>query len=140
MKTAFTNIHRFLGQIVKQRSTAWGLLSTLALSPLPALAATPSELIKNKACQGSSNAIGCPGGTAIFGPSGVFDKGVGTFIFIIGAASVVMIVIGGFRYVVSGGDPAGTKGAKDTILYAVVGLIMAIFAYAAVQFILTNIG
>jgi multisubunit Na+/H+ antiporter MnhB subunit len=58
-------------------------------------------------------------------------------IFVIGAIAVIMLIIGGFRYVVSQGDPASTKAAKDTILYAIVGLIVAILAYAIVNYVTT---
>jgi hypothetical protein len=44
-----------------------------------------------------------------------------------------MIVIGGFRYVTSQGDPSHIKAAKDTILYSVIGLIVAILSFAVVQ-------
>src|SRR5665648_19061 len=49
-------------------------------------------------------------------------------LFLIGAISVIMLIIGGFRYVVSAGDSGATKGAKDTILYAVIGIIVAVLA------------
>lgn len=57
-------------------------------------------------------------------------------LFILGAVSVIMVVIGGFKYVVSNGDSSQTKSAKDTILYAVIGLIVALLAYAIVNFVL----
>jgi hypothetical protein len=49
-----------------------------------------------------------------------------------------MIVIGGIRYTTSNGDSAGITSAKNTILYAVVGLIVALLAYAIVNFVLTS--
>lgn len=53
---------------------------------------------------------------------------IGLLLFIIGIVSVVMIVIGGFRYVVSNGDANKIAAAKNTILYSVIGLIVAILA------------
>lgn len=55
---------------------------------------------------------------------------------IVGAICVVMIIIGGFRYVTSGGDSNNVSGAKNTILYAIVGLIIVAFAQVIVQFVL----
>jgi hypothetical protein len=49
-----------------------------------------------------------------------------------------MIIIGGFRYVVSGGDSAGVEGAKNTILYAVIGLVVALLAQAIVVFVISR--
>lgn len=61
-----------------------------------------------------------------------------TLLFIVGIAAVIVIVIGGLRYIVSGGDPKGTAGAKDSILYAVVGIVVALLAYAIVNFVLSQ--
>jgi len=67
-------------------------------------------------------------------------KNVGNIlIFLTGAISVLMIIIGGFRYVLSGGDQGGITSAKNTILYAIVGLIVSVAAYAIVNFVLRNI-
>jgi TRAP-type C4-dicarboxylate transport system permease small subunit len=58
-----------------------------------------------------------------------------TLIFIVGSISVIMIIIGGLRYVISNGDQKSVEGAKNTILYAVIGIIMAIAAFAIVTFV-----
>lgn len=57
---------------------------------------------------------------------------------LLGAIAVVMIVIGGIRYTVSNGDSGAVTGAKNTILYAVIGLIVAMMAYAIVNFVIDN--
>ncbi len=57
---------------------------------------------------------------------------------IIGAIAVVMIIIGGFRYVVSAGNPEGAKSAKNTILYAIIGLVIVALAQIIVHFVLNN--
>lgn len=57
-------------------------------------------------------------------------------LFILGAIAVVMIIIGGIRYATSNGDSSQTKAAKDTIMYAVIGLVVAVVAYAIVRFVL----
>lgn len=56
----------------------------------------------------------------------------------IGIIAVIMVIIGGIRYAVSGGDENGTRAAKDTILYAIIGLVVALLAYAIVNFVLTK--
>ncbi|MDO4781278.1 MAG: hypothetical protein Q4A34_02730 [Candidatus Saccharibacteria bacterium] len=50
--------------------------------------------------------------------------------------SVIMLIIGGFRYVVSGGQKESVTAAKNTILYAIVGLLIALFAFAIIKFVL----
>jgi len=59
-------------------------------------------------------------------------------LFVLGAVAVIMIVVGGIRYATSNGDQSAVKGAKDTILYAVVGLIVALIAYAIVNFVINQ--
>ena len=61
---------------------------------------------------------------------------------VVGALSlvaVIFIVVGGVNYMTSQGDPGKTKKAKDTILYAVIGLIIAVLAFAIVNFVIVNI-
>lgn len=57
-------------------------------------------------------------------------------ILAIGVISVIMIIVGGFRYALSAGDSKNTTGAKDTILYAVIGLVVALLSYAIANFVL----
>ena len=78
-------------------------------------------------------------GTELFGEDGIFRTITNILIFLIGAVSVVMLIVGGFRYVVSGGDSAGVEGAKNTILYAIIGIVVAFLAYAAVSFIISQL-
>jgi len=71
--------------------------------------------------------------------SSVIKNVINIFSIVVGAISVIMIIIGGFRYVVSNGDSNGVSGAKNTILYAIVGLVIVLFAQVIVKFVLTNV-
>jgi len=64
---------------------------------------------------------------------------VNIMLFAVGILAVIMLIWGGIRYVLSGGDSGAVSSAKKTILYAVVGLIVAILAYAIVNFVITAI-
>lgn len=75
----------------------------------------------------------------ILGPNSLFYKIIQTVTLLTGAVSIIMIMVGGFKYIVSGGDGPAIKAAKDTILYAVVGLVVAIFAQTIITFVLSNI-
>ena len=55
-------------------------------------------------------------------------------LFIVGILSIFMIIYGGIRYVLSGGDNAKVKDAMHTIMYSIVGLVVAILGYAVVGF------
>ncbi|MCL2085890.1 pilin, partial [Candidatus Saccharibacteria bacterium] len=65
---------------------------------------------------------------------------ISVVIFIVGALCVIMLVWGGIQYILSAGDSGKVTSAKNTILYAVIGLIVCIVAYAVVQFVLVNLG
>ncbi len=60
---------------------------------------------------------------------------VNILLFLVGAVAVIMLVIGGFRYVTSNGDQNSVAGAKNTIMYALIGVVVAFLAYAAVAFV-----
>lgn len=69
------------------------------------------------------------------GNGGIVNTIVNVMLFIVGVLSVIMIIFGGIRYVTSGGDQAKVTSAKNTIMYSVVGLIVAIVAYALINFV-----
>lgn len=77
--------------------------------------------------------------TSILGDGGVMTTIINGMLFVIGFLSVVMLIWGGLRYVVSGGNSNSVTAAKNTILYAIVGLVIAIFAYAIVNFVIGSI-
>lgn len=69
----------------------------------------------------------------------VLGRIINIFSIVVGSVSVIMIIVGGFRYIISGGDSSGVSGAKNTILYAVVGLIIVLFAQVLVRFVITSV-
>lgn len=75
----------------------------------------------------------------LFGANSFWTRLINTLIYIIGALAVLMVVIGGLRYVISGGDAGQTKSAKDTILYAIIGVMIALMAYAIVNFVVVRL-
>lgn len=72
------------------------------------------------------------------GQGGIFRTITNVLLFLIGAISVIMLIVGGIRYVVSGGDSTAVQNAKNTILYAIVGVVVAILAYAVVNFVISS--
>jgi len=75
----------------------------------------------------------------LFGRDSIWNNILNTLTFIVGAIAVLMIIIGAIRYATSGGEQAQISGAKNTIIYAVVALVIAVMANAIVNFVLTNI-
>ena len=85
---------------------------------------------------GADSARGTDQTSELFGQTGIFRTITNVLLFILGAISVIMIIIGGLRYVVSGGNSTAVTAAKNTILYAIVGVIVALLAYAIINFVL----
>ncbi|MBC7459224.1 hypothetical protein H7200_00745 [Candidatus Saccharibacteria bacterium] len=77
--------------------------------------------------------------SVLFGDGSIFTTIVNVLLFIIGAISVIMLIIGGIRYTISAGDSGNVTAAKNTILYAIVGLVVAFLAFAIVNFVLGSI-
>ncbi len=82
----------------------------------------------------------CGSGTCGVGSvSTLFHSITSVLLFLIGAISILMIIIGGLRYVLSAGDPKQTAAAKDTILYAIVGLVIALASAGIITFVTENL-
>ena len=121
MKSTITNT-------IKQITSSAVAVSTAVLAYSTSVSASAADQIK----VGSESTGQASGGTTL-------EQGVETVInlllFLIGIIAVIAIIIGGIRYTTSNGDAGQTKAAKDTILYAVIGLIVAIMAYAIVRWV-----
>lgn len=130
------------------------IISTLAVfifAGLPVAMIAPDASAQHPKAEACKGAGGVWRGSATSGECDLSKTGADTdlsafiqrivniLLFVIGAAAVLMIVIGGIRYVTSNGDSASTKSAKDTILYAVIGLVVAVMAYAIVNFVMSNL-
>ena len=112
------------------------ITAMLGLAVLPVIAVSAADCSDPVSCiqQGTDDV------STKKGSSDDLTKGITTVVnvllFVLGAVAVIMIIIGGIRYSTSGGDSSQIQSAKNTILYAVVGLIVAILAYAIVRFVL----
>lgn len=88
--------------------------------------------IDNSGGCGSTNA-----GTAKI--QNIITDVINIFSVVVGIVAVIMIIVGGFKYITSGGDSGNITGAKNTILYAVIGLVIVALAQFFVQFILDKV-
>lgn len=61
---------------------------------------------------------------------------INLFSFIVGVVAVIMVIVGGFKYITSGGEASNIASAKNTILYAIIGLIIVALAQVIVRFVL----
>ena len=78
---------------------------------------------------------GCP--ADLFGDTGAFKQVTNAILYVVGIIAVIMLIIGGIKYVISGGDSKKVTDAKNTILYAIIGLIIAFLSYAIVNFVIS---
>jgi len=105
------------------------------------------------ACSGTASGIQSGANGALGNPSSGVDcssagstTDVGTiaknvvnvFSFIVGAVAVIMIIYGGFRYVTSGGESGAVGNAKNTLVYAIVGLVIVALAQLIVHYVLAQ--
>jgi hypothetical protein len=89
--------------------------------------------------QGTGAAQACgTGGSITSGISSLAAKIVKLFSIVVGVISVVMIIFAGFKYVTSGGESSNVSGAKNTLVYAIVGLIIVALAQLIVRYVLNT--
>lgn len=121
---AMKRIIRMLLPIIAITIISFGLVGLSSASAL-----TLQEGAESARCDG------CP--ADLFGPTGAFRQITNTILYIVGVIAVIMLIIGGIRYVVSGGDAKKVTDAKNTVLYAIIGLVIAVFSYAIVNFVIS---
>lgn len=119
-------------------AAVFGAVASIGLASQPAFAANPLDascadgtLSGSDVCKDRSDKL--------FGANSFWTKLINTMIFVVGSVAVLMIIVGGLRYVLSGGDASGIKSAKDTILYSVIGVVIAVMAYAIVNYVVVNL-
>ena len=127
------------------------VLATLVATGVPVLAPVSvyalNANVTDSLCKGTNIATETNGystdGCAKSGVGGSSDKLyalarqiVNIFSVIVGIIAVIMIIYGGFKYITSGGDSGNVTGAKNTLIYAIVGLIIVALAQFIVRFVL----
>lgn len=128
---------KVLLSVIAAAITILGLGGVASISPAYA---APTGSVAD--CVGTTD---CDG---LYGDSGVFEKDdlmgilttvINVIVAVVGFLAVVMIVLGGISFVTSQGDTAKVAKARNTILYGVVGLVVALLAFAIVNFVLSNV-
>jgi len=127
---------------LRKKITAIVSSLTIALIPVVAPVAVYANDIQNNLQCGTTLTVEGQGGctdaisTGTTTISETIKKIVNIFSAIIGIVAVIMIIYGGFKYISSGGDSGNVTSAKNTIIYAVIGLIIVAMAQFIVQFVL----
>ena len=95
------------------------------------------DVCSSSASSEVKEAAGCSGGSDDL--PDVIVSILNVIIGVAGFISVIWIIIGGVNYMTSSGDPNKTKKARDTILYACIGLIICVLSFAIVNFVILNV-
>lgn len=128
-----------------KRITASLALALLVALPVAAIAGQATTLAAD--CTGIQNCVG--GGVDSTDSSGatagldaetrvteIAQDVINIFSWVVGIISVIMVIVGGFQYITSGGDSGKVTGAKNTIMYALIGIIIVALAQVMVKFVL----
>jgi predicted permease len=118
---------------------AFGLAAPVAVPA--SVSAAENNTITRGLCKGSNDAAGTSGRCRRTGDGegslrSVAQKIVNIFSIIVGIVAVIMIIYGGFRYITSGGDSNNVSTAKNTLIYAIIGLIVVALAQFIVHYVL----
>ncbi len=120
-------------------------LATLTIATGSMLAFAPAvhagifDGAKEQACKGaalSDNASCDSSGSSL---TSLMQTALNLFSLVVGVIAVVMIIIGGLKFITSSGDSASVASARNTILYAVIGLVIVAFAQFIVRFVLARV-
>lgn len=106
-----------------------------------------AEEVFQNACNGVTDSVLCTEkdkahttqDNGLFGVNGILNKAANFLLVIIGVVAVIMIIVGGVQYALSGGDPQRINKAKDMIIYAIVGLIVALVAKGIIAFVINKV-
>lgn len=132
------------------------VFATLGVLLIPGLTTTSvsaqfqaPETSQSQLCQGGSG-IQIPDGANTPADCATLTQGgttkinelikqiINVFSVIVGIVAVIMMIYGGLRYITSGGDSGNVTSAKNTILYAIIGLIIVALAQIIVKFVLNK--
>jgi len=119
----------------KHIALSFALLTGIGFAVLPASNVGAINVIKDQCNAASPDSPICAAATKDNSKT-MTQTIINTMLQILGILAVIMIIVGGIRYTVSNGDASRVKAAKDTVTYAVVGLVVALLSYAIVNFVI----
>lgn len=128
------------------RSLLISILAIFSFAPMlaPAIASAATDSADNLACGVEGDLAGttdCSSADTVNADSSInsiIETALRIFQIVVGIVSVVMIVMGGLRYITSGGETTAVGTAKNTILYALVGIVVVALAEIIIQFVLNR--
>jgi Type IV secretion system pilin len=116
--------------------SSFALMLSMTLAVATPAFADPVDVFKGDACKGNTSVCGTSGSTGVYT---ILKNVVNVLLTIGGIIAVIMIIVGGIKYTTSTGDSGSVNSARETIIYAVVGLVVSIMAFAIVNFVLNRL-
>ena len=130
--------------IIKRFGSTLAIVASMAVIALGSIGAPVLAADECDTSSGLSGGMDCAKNDDmpedLTGDNGIVTTVINTMLFIVGILSVIMIIYAGIRYVTAHGDKGQVEGAKNTLIYAIVGLIVSIVAYALVNWVVGLFG
>lgn len=126
----------------KIKTVAAGSAAVVAAGVKAGVASAVTTFCPDGSEAGAEGLKGCPDMTNKSNTNDLMktvNQIINIVIGVIGFAAVAITIYGGVQYTTSAGDPGKVKKAKDTIMYGIVGLVVAILAFAIVNFVLSSL-
>jgi len=119
----------------------WLSLATANALPSSFISVNMSaDALQNDACDGlnqlNNNSQACGKGQSVI--TKIVAAVINILSTVIGIAAVIMIIVAGFKYITSGGDAGNVSSAKNTLVYALVGIAVAVLAQFLVHFVINK--
>lgn len=123
-------------------------ISLMTTTLIPVAASAASVDILDDVCNKQPTAAACEDRVGnsknnnqnpIYGPDGIITKIVNVISIIVAIAAVISIIVAGIKFITSGSDPQQVTQARELVIYAIVGLIVAAFAQIMVRYVLANV-
>lgn len=111
--------------------------ASAAVLPFDGACSSSAAASESPICKDKNNTS--PDLNPFSGSGGVLMRATKLFVFVVGAASILIIIFGGIKYITSDGDANSISSAKSTVLYAFIGLIIALIAQAIIVFVINII-
>jgi hypothetical protein len=138
-------LKRIKDKLMKRFKEIMLSIAVLCIGLVPAVGVvqlTYAADIQGGLCDGanlSTSGGNCEPGDTSGTVDSIVTKVINIFSWIVGVVSVIMIIYGGFRYITSGGNDTNVSAAKNTILYAIIGLVIVALAQIIVKFVIGKI-
>lgn len=138
-----TNMKKTNSRMIKKILALAMIAATIVTSALAPMSCQANGDPMKDACSKVGNSAACDAlqenGDQVDKVNSIISNVTTKLLFFVGVACVIMIIYSGVQYITSAGDTSKTKKATQTMIYAIVGLVIAVMAYAIIWFVLNNI-